>query len=365
MGKDRKKLRGEGWVFQRGAFWWIGYSRNGHVFRESAETTDEKKAWEKLKKRLSEIKKPEFVGPTERKLTLDDLEKKLEADYVRHERRSLDTVKYCLAAVKRAFPFDRLLDITPQKIETYQTARLDEGKARATVNREVRYLLHGYKLLFDAGEISYMPRENVREGFINRPEFDALCEHLDEDNRDIIMFLYLSAWRSGEAKSLEWSKVDLTDLVIRLSRKKEKTKRPRTLALVGELREILERRQAKRLPSCPYVFHRNGEQIESFRRQWKTAAVAAGLGRIDKDAGKETYIGITPHDMRRSGIRNLIKAGVDESVGMSISGHKTNSTYKRYGIIDEDIQRKALERSQKQQQKEIQRRKVVPIRKVG
>jgi len=24
---------------------------------------------------------------------------------------------------------------------------------------------------------------------------------------------------------------------------------------------------------------------------------------------------------------------------MSISGHKTNSTYKRYGIIDEDVQR--------------------------
>ena len=58
------------------------------------------------------------------------------------------------------------------------------------------------------------------------------------------------------------------------------------------------------------------------------AAVAAGLGSIHKDpgTGKEAYHGVTPHDMRRSGTRNLIKADVSEAVDMSISGHKTNST---------------------------------------
>lgn len=45
--------------------------------------------------------------------------------------------------------------------------------ARATVNREVRYLQRGYRLLFDTHEIGYVPRvkllegENVREG-LNR-----------------------------------------------------------------------------------------------------------------------------------------------------------------------------------------------------
>jgi integrase len=374
MARDRKKLRGEGGVFLRGAVYWIRYSRNGKVFRESAGTIDEKKAWKFLQKRLEQIKKPEFVGPAEKKLTLEDLEKKIEADYLRHERRSLQTVKHCLAAVKRSFPYDRLLDITPQRIEQYQHDRVNQGMARATVNREIRYLLHGYKLLFDAGEISYVPRvkllegENVREGFLNRPEFDALCEHLDDnDNKDIVKFLYLSAWRSGEAKSLEWGKVDLTDWVIRLSRKNDKTKRPRTLALVGELADIINRRQAKRLPFCPYVFHRNGKQIKTFRRSWITAAVAIGLGKLTKDkkTGKEAYTGITVHDMRRSGIRNLIKAGVSESVGMSISGHRTSSTYKRYGIIDENIQRVALESSQQYQQQEIEARKVVPLKRAG
>jgi integrase len=70
--------------------------------------------------------------------------------------------------------------------------------------------------------------------------------------------LYSCAWRSGEAKALG-SKVDTTDWMITLSRKNEKTKTPRTLALVGELREVIERRVEKRLPSCLYLFHRDGK----------------------------------------------------------------------------------------------------------
>jgi integrase len=355
----KKRFYGGGGKYLRGRIWWIKYSRNGHIIRESTGTTDERKAELFLRKRLEEIKKPEFVGPAEKKLTLDDLEKKIKADYIRHGRRSHETVKFCLKPVKEHFPFERLIDIRPAKIEAYQQQRLDAGMARAAVNREVRYLLHGYRLLFDAGEISYIPRvkllegENVREGFINRPEFDALCDDLDEDNQDLVRFLYLSAWRSGEAKTLEWPKIDSSDWVIRLSRKNEKTKRPRTLALVGELREIIERRMAKRLPFCPFVFHRNGKPIKSFSRAFKAAAKKAGLE------------GLVPHDLRRSAIRNFTKAGIGESLGMSISGHKTNSVYKRYNIIDEDVQRQALERVQEFQKGEVAKRKVVPIRQAG
>ena len=208
------------------------------------------------------------------------------------------------------------MDITASNVEAHQDHRLKEGKARATVNREVRYLLHGFKLLFDAHEISVFPKvkllagENVREGFINRPEFDAICAELAPDVQDLVKFLYLSAWRSGEAKKLERSKVDLTDWVVRLTRKNEKTKRPRTLALVGELRELIERRLAELQAECPLVFHRKGRPIKTFRTAFRSASCkTAGLA------------GIVPHDMRRSAVRNFTKAGLSESEGMSISGH--------------------------------------------
>jgi integrase len=147
--------------------------------------------------------------------------------------------------------------------------------------------------------------------------------------------------------------VDMHDWIIRLPRKNSKNKRPRTLVLVGELREIIQRRLEDKRFDCPYVFHRHGKQIKSFRRGFISAAKHAGLA------------GLTPHDLRRSAVRNFLNAGLGEAEGMSISGHETNSTYKRYGIIDENLQRHSLERVHEQQQREIEERKVVPIRRAG
>ena len=141
-------------------------------------------------------------------------------------------------------------------------------------------------------------------------------------------FLCNSAWRSGEAQELEWDKVDLGDWIVRLSRNNEKTKHPRTLALVGEIREVIENR------------------IKVRRLEMK-------------------YDGILPHDMRRSAIRNFRKAGVSESDGMKISGHKTNSVYKRYEIIDEEDQRRTIEKVQEHQRRELENLKVVPVKRAG
>lgn len=169
---------------------------------------------------------------------------------------------HCLKPVKRYFQYDRLLAITASRIKAYQDCRLKEGKARATVNREVRYLLHGFRLLYKGREISYVPEvkllegENVREGFTNRPEFEELVSNMKgaQPTKDIVRFLYCSAWRSSEAKNLEWNKVDLHDWVIRLTRKNSKNKRPRTLVLVGELRDIIQRRFEDKRLDCSSCF---------------------------------------------------------------------------------------------------------------
>jgi hypothetical protein len=48
----------------------------------------------------------------------------------------------------------------------------------------------------------------------------------------------------------------------------------------------------------------------------------------------------TPHDLRRSGVKHYIDAGVDPHTVMQWSGHRTESMLRRYHIIDlEDLRR--------------------------
>jgi len=98
--------------------------------------------------------------------------------------------------------------------------------------------------------------------------------------------------------------------------------------LAAALREQRERtreveRQAGRI--IPWVFHRNGAGIgnRGLRLAWMRALKAAKLeGRI-------------PHDFRRTAVRNLERAGVPRSVAMKLTGHRTESVYRRYAIVAE------------------------------
>ena len=50
------------------------------------------------------------------------------------------------------------------------------------------------------------------------------------------------------------------------------------------------------------------------------------------------------HDFRRTAVRNLERAGVPRSAAMKMTGHLTESIYRRYAIVDESMLRDAARR---------------------
>src|SRR5262249_32256090 len=160
----------------------------------------------------------------------------------------------CWRNIEAGFPFHRAADIDKDAIESYQTKRLDAGAAPATVNLETSYLKLGIKLLgLFVPVVEKLPENNVRPGFIRIPQFNALLAEIrNEDVRDIVSFLYNSAWRPSEPTAMQWHWLDLDSWTVRLPGKYSKNKKPRTLPLEGVLRDIIERRIRARDITCPF-----------------------------------------------------------------------------------------------------------------
>lgn len=332
------KRRGFGMVYQRGSVWWIKYHFRGQVHRESSRSSSRMDAIKLLRKRMAEMGTGQLLGPQIDRTTFSDLETIITHDYTINGRRSLGRMKTSLVALRAFFGLSLALDITLDRLNAYVAERLSQQIALATIKNDLSILRRAFRLAQRAGKAICPPFptlsvNNTRQGFFERPDFEAVRLALPLHLRPVVTFAYLTGWRiRSEILSLTWRQVDMQAGIVRLEPGSTKNEEGRVLpfAVLPELRDLLElqRRDTTQLELergtiVPWVFHRNGQPILDFRKAWANACTAAGVAQR------------IPHDFRRTAVRNLERAGVPRSVAMKITGHKTESVYRRYAIVSE------------------------------
>ena len=159
--------------------------------------------------------------------------------------------------------------------------------------------------------------------FACHEQYIRLRSELPEHQRLILVIGYHLGMRRGEILNLRWDQVDWKENLIRLERKQTKGKQARVAPLYGELRAWLEMSYAGRQESCRFIISLRGEGISEVKTAWNKARQRAKVP------------GLLVHDLRRTAVRNMIRAGIPEKQAMRISGHKSRSVFDRYDITDE------------------------------
>jgi integrase len=338
---------GKGRIYPRSncSHWWIAYQRRGKEIRESSKSDDREKAEKLLERRLREVANDRegikaFVGPQQDRLTVARMLDALESDFRLRGLKSLQKAKGHLQIVRRALGDLKAVDVTTETTTRYIEQQLAEGKAAGTINRRTALLGGAFRLAIKRHQLSSMPEipklreDNAREGFFASREFFAVLSNLgDQDVADFMEWFFWTGMRPGEIRSLTWRAFDSETWTLRLHAKGAKIGVGRVIALEGPLRAIVERRMRTRRFGCDLIFHRDGELMRTFYKRWKHACLLAGVtGKI-------------PYDLRRTAVRNMIRAGVPERVAMSISGHKTRAIFDRYNIVSETDLREAVRKT--------------------
>jgi len=202
------------------------------------------------------------------------------------------------------------------------------------INRSLQALRHGLFLLRNSGKVGFVPKVKLmneppaRKGFIEQEQFEPLLHVLPSYLQPLISFMYYTGVRKGEALSIDWNQVDVAGGAIFLDGTQTKNGEPRVVPLPSDV-----------LAALRDIKHKHGKVFDgsNLRPAWETACAAVGLGarvELKSKAGHvwHKYSGLRLHDLRRSAVRNLIRAGASEKVTMDISGHRTAEVFRRYNI---------------------------------
>jgi integrase len=274
----------------------------------------------------------ELVAKPEGDPLVSDLLEEYSEDFVLRGCKSERSLRCELKTLNRHFGDTRASEINIRVLRHYQVKRRRDGKAAATVNKELANLRAAFSLAEKLEVIAASPRfppklrcAPPRQGFITWAQYVYIRSWLPEWGQPVLDFGYYSGWRRNEVVGLRRAEVDLTERFVRLDPSRSKNGLGRNIPLYGFGLEAIN--AAMRRPSVDgHLFCRDdGKRIPtgSWHETWRVATAAARSP------------GVLFHDLRRTVVRRMEIAGIPRKVAMAWVGHRTEGIYQRYSITTE------------------------------
>ncbi len=326
MMAKKRSIYGQGSLFQRNGWWWCSYCIHGVRHRESCETRnrDEALAW--LQRKQGKLASGEMLAPD--RVRVRDLFALLLEDYdVRGVAQT-----YIASLKVKSILNPKLGDFKAAKLTTEQVKQYIRDRRKtvtaSTVNRELGLLHRAYQLGYQhdpplVGRVPRFPKlpeGEPRKGFLKPEVYRKLLVELPEDLRLLFVIAYHVGLRRGALLRIKWSQVDFQASCIWMEGKRVNRKpEPMAVPIYGDMKQFLDTQPR----DSELLFARGSRPIKDFRRSWDLACERAGVPDL------------LFHDLRRTAVRNLRRAGVAETVIMKITGHRTRGVFERYNITDQ------------------------------
>src|SRR5208283_4699621 len=332
-----RKTDGSGTLYLRGDIWWVKIRVDVRPVYESSKSTKKSEAIKLRDKMLAKKSRGELSGGAADKVLIGELlDDMLKSDIKPSTRYIMG--KVIEKNIRPFFGKIRAQRLTTDLMDRYREKRKGEGRSDSTANRELSILRTSFhnarkrtppKVLV----VPYFPivaETNIRKGFLTDEQHDKLLAELPSELKPLFVTGYITGLRRGEITSVQWPQVDFEAGLITLGKGETKNDEARSVPILdGDMRELLtaaKKERDKRWPESPWVFSRNGAPILDFRWAWDEACKRAGVPDLNF------------HDLRRTAVRNMRRAGIPQVIRMKISGHKTDSMERRYNIVDaEDL----------------------------
>ena len=253
--------------------------------------------------------------------------------------KNSDRLRQCFINLVEYWGKDFLVkSIWIPEIKAYQMARLNQGAAPATINKEKSALSKMFQYLVEGRIFDVNPARQVknlseksgeREVYISFADFCAILKHVPQWFQAIAQTAFYTGMRRGEIVNLRRSSLNLDKRMIYLGPDDVKENRRKRVPVHKDLVPILVNVMKVVPLSHDLVFHNYGKQVNGhnqLRWCWDRKVSKAGLNPCPRF-----------HDLRHTWRTNARRSRVDYQIAEAILGHATRlkSPNTRYGRISD------------------------------